>query len=1055
MNIEGRVKPNVERLKQLRREHGISQEGLADLCLAKTLRVSASSIKRAEAGKNLLYRTVRDLATFFAVDITELIDSSSYETATIVSESTHPSIFTTPRFKTYVIIDSLSSNNCQQVKDTLSQCDALTFLSFGQYVAVAQSTATNRRFSNHWITQLCSLLTSLLNTNIKIVVKTYPNGQTLQGLDHQGEFRALFHEQLLSSVLPSMFNAMQWGEIASDESSSLLFLQSLPGSALLAVKNEITFYRVDQSQTVLEAFAPQNLHTQQMHLFLEQTLASGMGEICCLTGCHGIGKTSTAKQFLNGLRGRGIRQIHVEENHLNKNLIKAKQSFLMSILELTHPELEAQGKAMLMDCDIPNNLRLVFVAWLGLPLSEAETNLLLNTPSHLLLNLELQLFRRLIRCKLSVGPFVLFLDDVHSYPDEIIKLVVALLEEIKTFPVFVILAFRKEGALAITPSWLRVAHHINFAGDGRQSSFALNHELKPREERDANMFHPLYKKEQVFCLAHGIDMSMSGFVRTVQAGLLELTPQEQQVLYLIAIFGGEASIEQLDYCLGEIVKGTETLVNKGLCIQCQCTVYMAHPTFMQAILPILSKDYRLQLHQLCESWFRHVKLIHRQVEHLSHFDRPSAASLLLDEAQTLGALHQYEQALNCIQHATQIDPQCQIASLQYSKGNWLYHLGQLKESIEAFQHADYLTTNVSLRVRYLTAKLRTWVLRYDPKRVENSFDLKELASFLEREPPEQAAICLLLGGYWFSQANFSEAAFYHKTALHFAELECEQGSLQQAYIGLGACSVAAGQMQTAEEYLRFSGWRNTCPEPNELDLLQWMLLESSHLYLLKLEEGLKRAERFLVHAEHENNMPNEAAGRLLMAWYLLEDKQWLKAEVHIRRGLQLAERLHSDVFLIFFIETQMRFEWGYTESVGKELIERAMTLVEQHQFESLIGPWLCGSAALYSSSQSEQLAFLRKGAYWLQQYACIGHNMLRFCHQAIQVSWINRDVKRLQHYTDLLENYIKDEPVPWASRYLKQADAYILMIEKDAYVNDVSEISKFDNKDGFLSEFSI
>lgn len=1055
MNIEGRVKPNVERLKQLRRERGISQEGLADLCLAQTLRVSASSIKRAEAGKNLLYRTVRDLATFFAVDIAELVDASPQTSLPVVKEGAPSFVFESPRYKTYVIIDAVTSEYCQQVKEMLSRLNVLTYLSFGQYVAVARSSVFNRSFSGRWIEQLCVRMATLFGQKIKIVVKTYPNGHPKQTTEQKGEFRALFHEQILTSVLPTIFSRLQWGGIACDEGSSLLFLQTFPETALRLKQDDVAFFQVDLAQSLLDGVSQQSLHIQQIHLLLEQTLATGIGEVCCLTGCHGIGKTSAAKQFLSGLRGRGIQQIRFEENHLNKDAEQIKREFLLTLLEVTPQELTAQGKDLVIDFAVPSNLRLIFIAWLGLSLTDAENALLQETPTQLKNSLELQLFKQLIYKKFSQGPYVLFLDDLHSYSDDIRQLIVLLLEEVKSLPVFVILAFRNEGSLATTPSWIRGAHQIQFSVAPTQIQPAYE---RASEELSLTLtsYHPLYAKERAFCQQYQIDFSMSGFVRTIQASLLELSASEQHVFFLIVVFGGEASLEQLSFCIDADVKETETLVTKGLCLQCQNTVYMSHTAFIDATIPILDTTYKVALHKLCESWFKHKKLVRKQVEHLSHFDRRRAAELLLEEAQTLGALHQYEQALQCIQHATQIEPSCQAANLQYSKGNWLYHLGHLKESIEAFQHAHYLTSDVTMQVRFLIAKLRTWVLRYDPRRVADSFDLSEMATYLEQlQLPNQASICLLIGGYWFSQANFSEAAFYHKTALHFAELEGEQGSLQQAYVGLGACSVAAGQMQTAEEYLRFSGWKNTCPEPNELDLIQWMLLESSHLYLLKCDEGIKRAERFLVHSEHENNMPNEAAGRLLMAWYLLEEKQWQKAEVHIRRGIQLAELLQSDMFHVFFLEALIRFEWGTSGSVDRELIEQAMGLVEQHHFQSLIGPWLCASAALYSADKTEQLALLRKGAYWLQQYTCIGHNMFRFCDLAIQISWQNRDVKRLQHYTDLLENYIQDEPVPWASRYLKQADAYILMIEKDTYVNNVSDISNIDNKDGFVPGFSL
>lgn len=52
----------------------MSQEKLAEQCRERRLAVSIGSIKRAEAGKNVLYRTVSSLACFFNVSVGDLID---------------------------------------------------------------------------------------------------------------------------------------------------------------------------------------------------------------------------------------------------------------------------------------------------------------------------------------------------------------------------------------------------------------------------------------------------------------------------------------------------------------------------------------------------------------------------------------------------------------------------------------------------------------------------------------------------------------------------------------------------------------------------------------------------------------------------------------------------------------------------------------------------------------------------------------------------------------------------------------------------------------------
>ncbi len=70
---DGRVLLDATLLKRLRKARGLSQEALADLCFQRQLCVSIASIKRAETGKIVLYRTARHLAQVFEVELDQLM----------------------------------------------------------------------------------------------------------------------------------------------------------------------------------------------------------------------------------------------------------------------------------------------------------------------------------------------------------------------------------------------------------------------------------------------------------------------------------------------------------------------------------------------------------------------------------------------------------------------------------------------------------------------------------------------------------------------------------------------------------------------------------------------------------------------------------------------------------------------------------------------------------------------------------------------------------------------------------------------------------------------
>jgi len=70
--MDGRMLLNSKNLKKLRKIKGLSQEKLAQECKDHRIQLSIASIKRAETGKQVLYRTAAALASYYQVSIDEI-----------------------------------------------------------------------------------------------------------------------------------------------------------------------------------------------------------------------------------------------------------------------------------------------------------------------------------------------------------------------------------------------------------------------------------------------------------------------------------------------------------------------------------------------------------------------------------------------------------------------------------------------------------------------------------------------------------------------------------------------------------------------------------------------------------------------------------------------------------------------------------------------------------------------------------------------------------------------------------------------------------------------
>lgn len=71
--VDGRVRLDTDKLKLLRRQRGLSQSLVADRARAQGRPISIASIKRAELGAPVLYRTALQLAELFEVDVAQLV----------------------------------------------------------------------------------------------------------------------------------------------------------------------------------------------------------------------------------------------------------------------------------------------------------------------------------------------------------------------------------------------------------------------------------------------------------------------------------------------------------------------------------------------------------------------------------------------------------------------------------------------------------------------------------------------------------------------------------------------------------------------------------------------------------------------------------------------------------------------------------------------------------------------------------------------------------------------------------------------------------------------
>jgi tetratricopeptide (TPR) repeat protein len=129
----GRIVLSTRKLKLLRERHGLSQEKMADLCQNKKIRISLSSIKRAEMGNPVLYRVAAELAKFHNKKIDDLIDLGYKKYEEIQTDKSIESFAKPCHSQTIknLLISALSHYDNQHFEKALPLTDTIIHLTQG------------------------------------------------------------------------------------------------------------------------------------------------------------------------------------------------------------------------------------------------------------------------------------------------------------------------------------------------------------------------------------------------------------------------------------------------------------------------------------------------------------------------------------------------------------------------------------------------------------------------------------------------------------------------------------------------------------------------------------------------------------------------------------------------------------------------------------------------------------------------------------------------------------------------------------------------------------
>ncbi|GAA4902476.1 hypothetical protein [Ferrimonas pelagia] len=331
MNGATRLVINSSRLKQLRSNMGLSQEGLADACEQRLIRVSIATIKRAETDRPVSNRTAHNLANFFNIDVADLLTNKASAT-----------VEKTPRkqkSKLYLLIAIHTSSDelMAQLSKDISRLTTLPAIGHHsaklQLVPLPSADAMPKE-------QVLNQLVYIWNNARKAASIIKPFSLCVSALYCETDQHALSQVTEKAAYHLTLFNRIPNNRLIVTEEVKVAFqqhfyfnhIETISQCALWSLDHELNLYQGSRI-----GLLGRSGELNQLTSIIAGSLSHNKRTLACVHGIKGIGKT----RFLEEIG----RHFHSNDVHVVYADLARGELDWWSITELLLPLSDQKAKA--------------------------------------------------------------------------------------------------------------------------------------------------------------------------------------------------------------------------------------------------------------------------------------------------------------------------------------------------------------------------------------------------------------------------------------------------------------------------------------------------------------------------------------------------------------------------------------------------------------------------------------------------------------------------------------------------------------------------------------
>ena len=491
-----------------------------------------------------------------------------------------------------------------------------------------------------------------------------------------------------------------------------------------------------------------------------------------------------------------------------------------------------------------------------------------------------------------------------------------------------------------------------------------------------------------------------------------LSSADKQALQAASVLGQRFSLDALRHLTKSTQYTCAGLVQRYLVRPEGDDFLFAHALVQEGVYNSLLKARRADLHRDAAAWYAERDPVLR-AEHLDRANDLAAAAAYLDAAKAQTAGLHFETALRLadrgIKLAEDLSTRCELMCL---RGDALRNMGSTEESIVAFELALESAADDVRRCRVWVGMAAGLRVADRQKAALDALDQAEAAATRQGLVSERVQIHYLRGNVYFPLGNIDGCLAEHEKALRIAQ---EVGSTEGEALALGGLGDAyylRGHMRTACE--QFRACIGVCRDHGyvRIEVANRHMVGWTRFHLMEYTEALEDALESIRMADAVSHRRAKLLGLMLAGLVEVEFGQFVEAQDHLGRGLELARTMSAGNFEAYTLRTLAALNAAQGRmSEARDFAERALEVVRGVGM-TFVGPSVLATKAALTEDRDESRRALEEAESILES-GCVAHNHFWFARTAIDHALAIGEWGEAERFATRLEAYTREQSLPW------------------------------------------